>query len=441
VVAGAMGISAGTAWAAEPTTEELTKQIQQLTEKVQQLEQRQTSMNAKDVDATVEAVLRDADKRSQLLQMEGFTAGWTKDKGFTIQSADGNWRLNPYFQFQFRNVTNFAHDVPDNGGFEEEDSIQNGFEVRRMKFGFRGNAFTPNLTYDFRWETDEDGGGVTLENATVQYYFSDQWAVMAGQFKDNVYHEETTSSGKQLAVDRSMVNEAIGGGLTDYVQGVALIYSAKDNPFRGMIAYHDGLNTDNTNFLDHQGGAFLLSPNFGFSARAEFKVMGDWKSYDDFSAMGNTSDLFVIGAGFDYTEDGANYAVFHTVDAQYENTAGLGVYAAYYAICANFEAGAGSAYDWGAIAQVGWMVNNQWEAFGRYGYMDLDQGGPSAAPSSTYHELTVGANYYVGGGHNCKFTVDLTWLCKGAPDDFTGIGVLASDKQEFILRGQFQLLL
>ena len=62
VVAGAMGISAGTAWAAEPTTEELTKQIQQLTEKVQQLEQRQTSMNAKDVDATVEAVLRDADK-------------------------------------------------------------------------------------------------------------------------------------------------------------------------------------------------------------------------------------------------------------------------------------------------------------------------------------------------------------------------------------------
>jgi hypothetical protein len=442
VVAGAVGICAGTAWAVEPTTEELTKQIQALQDKVQQLESRQTAMNARDVDATVEAVLRDADKRSQLLQMEGFTAGWTKDRGFRIQSADGNWVLNPYFQFQFRNTTNFLHSEPDGlGGFAEDDSVQNGFEIRRMKFGFRGNAFTPNLTYNFKWETDEDGGQVILEDATIQYQFADQWAFMVGQWKDNVFHEETVSSGRQLAVDRSMVNEVLGGGLTDYVQGVALIYASRDNPVRAMVAYHDGLNTDNTNWLDHTGGALFLAPNFGVSGRAEFKVMGDWKAYDDFSAMGNQSDLLVLGAGLDYTEDGANSAWLHTIDAQWENTSGVGVYAAYYAICSELETLTGSGYDWGAIAQVAYLINPEWEAFGRYGYMDLDTDGPLAAPNSSYHELTVGANWYVGGGHNCKVTLDLTWLCKGAPTDLEGIGVLESDKQEFILRGQFQLLL
>jgi hypothetical protein len=95
LAAGALGLGAGMVRAAEPTTEELMKQIDALQAKVQQLETRQQALNSKDVDATVAAVLRDADKRSELLQMEGFTAGWTKDKGFRLQSADGNWVLHP----------------------------------------------------------------------------------------------------------------------------------------------------------------------------------------------------------------------------------------------------------------------------------------------------------------------------------------------------------
>ena len=40
---------------------------------------------------------------------------------------------------------------PDIIGFNDDDHLQNGFEVRRAKFGFRGNAFTPNFTYNLRW--------------------------------------------------------------------------------------------------------------------------------------------------------------------------------------------------------------------------------------------------------------------------------------------------
>ncbi len=295
MVAGALGVGAvgSVAGAAEPTTDELMKQIEQLQSKVQQLEVKQErQLDARDVDATVDRVLKDAERRSQLMQVEGFTAGY--DDGFKIRSADGNFLINPYFQFQFRNTTNYSDGRAvfdtdgDVIGFDDDEDIQNGFEVRRMKFGFRGNAFTPDLTYNFRWETQEQGGGVTLEEATVQYQFADDMAVRIGQWKDDWTHEETVSSSRQLAADRSLLNELLGGGQTDYVQGVMLVFNPQDSAWRASVAYHDGANTDNTDWQEGGGGVTgVAGPNFGVSGRVDYKFSGDWRSYDDFSAMNN----------------------------------------------------------------------------------------------------------------------------------------------------------
>jgi len=61
----------------------------------------------------------------------------------------------------------------------------------------------------------------------------------------------------------------------------------------------------------------------------------------------------------------------------------------------------------------------------------------------TFNEFTVGANYYLGPDgaylHRAKFTLDFVYLPDGAPSDQTGLGVLASDEDEFVVRGQFQL--
>ena len=444
MVAGALGVGAAgsVARAAEPTTDELRQQIEQLQAKVQQLEtNQQQSAAASDVDATIDRVLRDAEKRSQLMQMEGFTAGY--DDGFKLRSADGNFLLNPYFQFQFRNTTNFT-DSPavfdadgDIIGFDDDEDVQNGFEVRRMKFGFRGNAFTPDLTYNFRWETQENGGGVTLEDATVQYQFADNLAVRAGQWKDDWTHEETVSSSRQLAADRSLLNELIAGGLTDYVQGVMLVINPQDSPWRANLAYHDGANTDNTDWQENTGGNALTGgPNFGVSGRVEYKFSGDWRSYDDFSAMNNNDNLLVVGGGVDYTQSGDNDLWFHTVDVQWENTNGLSLYGAYVANWADTDPD--DVYNWGALGQVGYMFNETTEVFGRVDYTQFDF--DTATGEDDFWEATVGLNYY-WRGHAAKFTVDVTWLFDGSPTNVTGIGVLASDDDEFIIRGQFQLLL
>src|SRR5690606_4851560 len=159
IVSAVLGVSAA-AHAAEPSMQEMQSQIEQLQAELNKMKsQQEQQLNAADVDATVEAVLRDADRRSQLLQTEGFTAGYNKGK-FLIQSADGNFSLNPNIHFQVRHVTNYAENV--DGG---DDDTEHGFEIRRMKFGVGGNAFSKNLKYTFVWGSGRNGGDLSLQDA------------------------------------------------------------------------------------------------------------------------------------------------------------------------------------------------------------------------------------------------------------------------------------
>ena len=43
--------------------------------------------------------------------------------------------------------------------------------------------------------------------------------------------------------------------------------------------------------------------------------------------------------------------------------------------------------------------------------------------------------------NRAKFTLDATYLPNGSPSDQTAIGILAADKNEFVVRAQFQLVL
>lgn len=409
-IAGVLGVSA-IATAVEPTAAELREQIEALQAKVAKIEAKEAS--AAQQQATIQSLLNDAERRSQLLQAGGMTAGWN-GKEFAIGSADGNFKLVPYFQFQFRGVANWADEAQADG----DANTESGFEIRRMKAGLKGNAFSKDLTYDFNLAVNRNSGTPALEKAFVQYAFSDDWALKVGQWKDNVFHEETISSTKQLAAERSLVNEELGGGLTDYVQGVSLIYTS--DQLAAEIALTDGANSDNTNYLDQASG------NYGVSARVEYKAFGNWKNYSDFTAMGNKEDLLVIGAGLNYTEAGDTKTVYHTVDAQYE-VGQLGLYAAY---VANWtDDGDNDDYTWGAIAQAGYMLDQNWEIFGRYGFLEED----------SLNEITLGANYY-WHGHHAKATIDLVILPDGSPSD-SGLGYVASEDLQVVLRGQFQLAL
>lgn len=430
-VAGALTVGTAAAWAAEPSQQ---AQIQALEAKVAALEAKQADNTA--TAAAIDSVLRDAERRSQLLAVSG-DQGAGYDNGFYIRA--GEWTLRPGALFQFWNVTDFRQDTDG----AKSDEIDNGFEVHRMKLILEGTAFTRDLEYSFIWDTERDGGGVFLEDAWAKYMFSDQWGIRAGQFKDPVSHEWLVNDGRQLAAERSMLNEVLGGGFEGRTQGATIVYGdhSKNNPLNVEAGLTDGLGEQNTNFTKH-------TFDFGVAGRAEYLVMGDWKNYADFSAMNTAADLLVIGVGGDWSQAGDGNVWTATVDAQYENTAGLGVYGGliYRHVDGELLGAPDDNDDWGGVIQVGYMLNPQWEIFGRYDYTRTDVDVASAGDEDNFHELTAGVNYFMfnGAAHRAKITADLSYFPNGVPGalfDNTIIGAEDANNgsDEWVARVAFQL--
>lgn len=401
------------------------------------LQRRLAALESKDQQtATSSAVQQDATQRSQLLQTQGFTAGY--DKGFKIQSADGKFLLQPGIIFQFRNITNYNE--------SNDDSIENGFEFRRVRLRLDGNVFSKNLKYSFVWDSARNSGTNSILDAWGSYTFDGTpYTIKFGQFRNSWIHEGDVSDARQLTVERSLADYALGGTVTDRVQGVEFIYGKSDLPIRAAVSFNDGDNSKNTDFRDSDGtgsDAATARPdsNFGGSGRFEWKAFGDWKDYSDFTAKGAKEDLFVLGVGADYSQNGDADVLRLTVDGQYENTGGLNAYAA---LLYNFvDSGDDDASNWGGLAQVGYLVNPNWEPFARYSLVVTDD---EVGGEDNFHEIGAGVNYYFGDngswGHGVKFTLDLNYLPNGVPvsnSSATGLGYLAGTDDQFALRAQFQ---
>ena len=444
---------------AEPTPEELLERAQKLIEQAEPQKAARAESAEADKAAALDRVLADAEARSTkpavaagtpvLLQNgdiddpDPFTAG--HNGKFLLQSEDGNFSLNPNFQLQVRHVANFAP-IDENGGEGDAfDDLDFGFEIRRAKIGFKGNAFSPDLTYDIRLNVSRNGGQAILDNAFVDYtpenglFNNDALGLRIGQYKDPTFYEEASSSSRQMAADRSLVNETLGGGVTDYVQGVGIIY--KGDKANAFFSYVDGVNSGNTNYED---GLDLLA---GLTGRVDVIVKGDEGAFRDFTALGTDEDSARVGAGafLQIADDGddVGYALLHTIDASYETSTGLGLFAAYYGTLFDDGGTGGSdGYNAGAEAQISQVLDeeNGWEVFGRYDFIVFDE---DVDGEDFYHELVAGVNKY-WESHKVKMTVDVGILPNGNPGGNSGIGYRAdgaSDEMQLTIRGQFQLLL
>ncbi|MHC4992220.1 MAG: porin, partial [Planctomycetota bacterium] len=174
-----------------------------------------TEKRSDEIRALVHDVLADADTRSSLLQ-DGMTAGW--DKKFFLASADGNFRLNIEGQLQVR----FVYNHQETASGSSTDGDRWGFENRRTKLKFSGHVVDPSWQYLVQGAFDRDGGEFVLEDVEISKDLGNGWAVRFGQFKGPFMREELTSSKRQLAVERSLVNEAFN---QDRTQGVELGYT------------------------------------------------------------------------------------------------------------------------------------------------------------------------------------------------------------------------
>lgn len=478
--AAALVVASGPAFvrADEPTTQDYNKEIKALRQRLDELEAHQKDADQKreqeaqkqESQQTEDAIRRDVSHHENLLDMGGVTSGYINDR-FTVQSEDGRFVFRPWFHLQVRDVTLWRQDIKSG----MRDDVENGFEIRRLKFGLDGNMFTPDFTYFFNWATsrangtsnvtDSTGkkigtvsnglGGVPiLEEAWVKYKLpGSDFYIKGGQIKDPILHDQIVSSRYQQSAERSLTADIFANG-DAFTEGVTVIYDPK-SWFRTETGVNHGMRSANTNFLDFPNNGF----NYGVAGRAEVKVMGDWKDYSQVGAVGVKNRLLVFGVGGDFSERGHSNQTVGAVDAQYASPIGLNLYGAYVGRYTNHNFGIPSqtatgasfatpnpavagkpTYEFSALGEIGYLIAQHWEPFGRYEYFNLR--GTAAGSHNDFSAITAGVNYYFHG-HRAKLTAEAVYLPNGIPIDDGASDVLTNGGKHGEVSGviQFQLLL
>ena len=471
----------------QPDLQAVMAAMQRLRQEVDELRAQQDQQwlnerRAEEVKTLIRDVLSDADTRASLLE-EGMTGGHN-GKRFFLSSSDGSFLLTIAGQIQFRYIASFQDRRPVLNDDDEEitvvdDEGEGGFVIRRAKIEFAGHIGEPRLKYAIQIAVDRSSNSVLSDKIVISYDLADNLTLWGGEDKAPFLREELTSSKRQLAVERSYVNEIF---TIDKAQGVGLRW--KGDSARTHVMINDGYksgdagtkqfpftqSSDSQTPVDEDGAPLLDDDDneinlarssvskdfnddqtdFAITARAEMKLAGDWKQMKDFAAWEGEEFGAFVGAAVHYevgeTGDSSfnNNFVSWTVDGSIES-AGLNAYAAVMGSHIDLEHEnqvLGKDYDLIAfLVQAGYMVvPNTLEPFVRYEYIDFDD-----ALGSDFDEvsiITAGVNTYFTK-HNAKFTLDAVWALDPIPVREEGLGLQQDDPGgdgQIVLRAQFQLL-
>lgn len=460
------------------TQPDVSSEIQALRARIDQLEaqqkQQQVQHDKDQQQAALAQTLNDADRHSRFLDATGVTAGYdAKAHRFFIASDDGNFVWRPWLHLQFREVTNDRQDFYYKT--KGKDEIDNGFEVRRMRFGFDGNMFSPDFTYFVNWATvrassnstltvrnsagatvgtttvsNNLGGAPLLEEAWVKYNFHDTpFYVKAGQLKDPLLHDQIVSSRYQHGIERSLIGDIFANG-DAFTEAVTFIVDPK-SWFRVEAGVNHGIRSANTNFLDTPTNAL----DWGVAGRAEFKAFGRWQDYGQVGAIEIKDPLLVFGVGADSSSTGHSEQTVAVADGQYADPGGFSLYGAFvdrytthnFGIWGQSATGGSITQtnpavlghhtnEYAAMAEVGYVFSNHIEPYGRVEYMHLQ--GTTAGSNNWVQVYTAGVNIFFYG-NRLKITPEIIYLPKGIPIDDTPSDVFASAPGKAEIVGEVQL--
>ncbi len=294
--------------------------------------------------------------------------------------------------------------------FNSDNNTTIGFSIRRAKIEVSGNV-TDNIKGKVKFAFDRNGGAAELEDAYASWQVNDGLSLKIGQFKQQLIHEENVSSSKQLAAERSAMNETYNQGFS---QGIEAQFGG--DSWRGFIGFTDGLKTANTPFNSSSEADYALNARFEF-------LLGDaeWSQFKQFTSWRGSNAGGMIGAAIAYQSMGstnpalANDATMTTGTIDFSWVAdGWNFYAA--GVWRNMDPGgaANSMDDFGLLAQGGMFVTDQDELFGRWDAVYPDSN--NAPRDKDFNAMTLGWNhYFTPESHAAKFTLDFNYYFD-APD-------------------------
>ena len=449
--------------------------------KAQSNEKWLSAERAEEIRSVVKDVLADSETRSSLTG-EATQVGYGTERGFYVATPDGSFKLNMGGQVQVRYAADFQstrdnqtlNAVPGSGANRGTSAINagsykknvSGFEVRRMKLDFFGHVFDPSwqyrvvLIYVQNQNAISTPGGnnnsgsagsstMGMEEAMVIKDLGDGMKLSIGQFKSPFLREEITSSRRQLAVERSLVDQMFS---TKFTQGVQfgwrgehlvseiMVNDGGSNANTGAVS---GFNNGSNNPVSIPGLGNVDQNNgvgaaqWALTGHLGWMPYGNWKEFNDLNSYVGDVHGLLLEAWFNWQRGGEQGGQTFTatnnlpmngnsdgefftwsVDAAW-HLGGANVFAYWvmntaYSLPASTANGGPTINSYGAVVQAGWFVTEPIELYARWEWLNTENVGVNDAPLAPpgTSSLTGTANVFNAGRTNV-YTLGFNWFLAG----------------------------
>ncbi len=320
------------------------------------------------------------------MDMENGVIPIADDRGFTLQSKDGNFVFKPYMYLQGTLNYRYYDDEGLDKAYNQDNVANSGFSMPYAIIGFTGKAFG-KIDYNISINAAASGGNI-LQQAWIDYAVCPALRFRAGKFKTPFTHSYLTTLGETLfpQVPTSLtassimpyslnaVTPTIGTGfdLGFEVHGIV-----KDR-FGYEVGIFNGtgssVNTATKGISDDNHLPSLL-----YAARLTYMPHGAMPLTQGNAKMLNLNKM-LIGASINYNNEAEN-------ESTNDLRAGLEfawLYNRWYFAAEGYYMHVGftdrqkideTFNYWGAYAQVGYFVAPQWQLGVRYDFMDRNGSG------------------------------------------------------------------
>ena len=345
---------------------------------------------------------------------------------FNIVGQDSSWTMKVGLRMQLLGTSTW----------EDGQSNESSFLVRRSRLKFDGFAFSPKLKYKMEFglsNRDMSGSSQFTSNApryildaVVMWNFAKNIELWFGQTKLPGNRERVISSGDLQLVDRSLVNSRFN---IDRDMGLQLRHRFNlSNTFivKDIFALSQGEGRNVT--TGNIGG-------FQYTGRIELLPFGEFSSKGDYTGgdlKRETTPKLAIAATYDFNDNAArtrsnmgsymvtNEGFYETdistlfIDAmfKYKGFSFMAEYAKREAqdpLAKNADGtltGDAVQVGNGLNLQGGYLFKNNWELSGRYTNVTLNKAVTGRNPENQY---TLGVSKYIAG-HKLKVQSDISYL-------------------------------
>ena len=346
---------------------------------------------------------------------------------FNIVGQDSSWTMKVGLRMQLLGTSTW----------EDGESAETSFLVRRSRLKFEGYAFSPKLKYKIELGlSNRDMSGTSqftsnspryIMDAVIMWNFAKNLDLWVGQTKLPGNRERVISSGDLQLVDRSLVNSRFN---IDRDMGIQLRHHFNlSNSFivRDIFAFSQG------------EGRNVTSGNLGgyqYTARIELLPFGEFSGskgdYTGGDLQREDSPKLSLAAGYDFNDNAvrtrSNLGSYMVTDEGFYETdisavfidamfkyKGFSVMAEYASrdaedpLAKNADGsltGDEVQIGNGLNLQGGYLFKSNWEVSARYTNITLDEVVTGKNPENQY---TFGVSKYIAG-HKLKVQSDISYL-------------------------------